>query len=139
MKTTLTVLFTSLMALASFAQGDTYRTLAGYKDSIEIPAGQTVLVVSATSRVVIGLERSGKYPQQFRFFEQQGNCLSGVNLSNYRSRNFLPTPSVNNPVPIAGPAKLILRTDGLVTLSLPDHRRTTTTTTGPTVRRFAKN
>ena len=139
MKTTLTVLFASLMTLTAFAQGDNYKTLSGYKDSIQIPAGQTAFVVSASSRVVIGVERPGKHPLQFKFLDPQTNCLNGITLTPDRGRDFLPNPSVNHPVPIAGPAKLILRTDGLITLTLPEVRRKTVTTSGVTVRRFAKN
>ncbi|GHC43345.1 hypothetical protein [Roseibacillus persicicus] len=139
MKTTLTVLFTSLMALASFAQGDTYRTLTGYLDTIQVPSGQTAFVVSATSQVVLGVERSGEYPVQFRFAEPRHNCHCQSSYSSYRNRNLLPAPSMNNPVPIAGPAKLVLRTSGMITLSIPDQRRSSITTSGPAVRRFAKN
>lgn len=140
MKTTLTVLFTGMMALASVAQGDTYRTLAGYQDSVQIPAGQTAFLVSATSEVVLEVSRSGKRPLQFRFFDAKDSFTFIQNRSSARSRNRLPAPSVNNPVPIAGPAKLTLRTTGLITLSLPEQRtRTTSTSSRNVVRRFAKN
>ena len=142
MKITLSLLFSSLMALAPLAQGDTYKTLAGYKDAIQIPAGQTALVVSASSRVVLGVERSGKSPLQFRFDEpQRTNFGTPVVSTRFRQQNFFPMPSLQNPVLIAGPVKLILRTDGLLTLSIPDQqRRTTSRNVGPTVvRRFAKN
>jgi len=140
MKTTLTIMFTSLMALASVAQGDTYQTLAGYRDEVQIPAGQTAFVVSATSQVVLEVNRAGKRPLQFRFSDANNRNNFQVNLSSHRNRNLLPAPSVNNPVPIAGPAKLILRTTGLITFSVPEQsKRTSSTSTRKTVRRFAKN
>ncbi len=141
MKTTLTVLFTSLMALASSAQGDNYRTLNGYRDSVTIPAGQTALVVSVTSQVVLGVESSGKRELQYRFAEPQGSCQCQSTYTNYQNRrwNLLPNPSFQNPVPIAGPAKLVLRTSGLITLSIPEQRRRVSTSSTQAVRRFAKN
>ena len=140
MKTTLTVLFTSLMALASVAQGDTYHTLNGYRDSIQIPAGQTAFIVSATSQVVLGVQSSGKREFQYRFGTAQDNGIyQSTSHTRSQSRNLLSPPSVNNPVPIAGPAKLVLRTSGLITLSMPQQRRRSTTTSTRSVRRFAKN
>lgn len=140
MKTTLTVLFTSLMALASVALGDTYHTLNGYRATIQIPAGQTAFVVSATSEVVLGVGSSGKQEQQFRFASAYNTSDRRSNYSTYRNRNLFPTPSVNSPVPIAGPAKLVLRTSGMITLTMTEQqRRRSTTTSGRTVRRFAKN
>ncbi|MGJ8725503.1 MAG: hypothetical protein ACSHYB_13170 [Roseibacillus sp.] len=141
MKTTLTVLFTSLIALASVAQGDTYRTLNGYQDSVQIPAGQTAFVVSATSRVVLGVESSGKRELQYRFADAQKSCRCESSYSTYRNRsqNLFPTPSVNSPVPIAGPAKLVLRSSGMLTISMPQTVRRASTSSSTSVRRFAKN
>lgn len=141
MKTTLTVLFTSLMALASTAQGNSYVTLNGFRDSITIPAGQTALVVSASSRLVLGVTNPGKREFQYRFAESQGNqnFVSTFTSSQSRQLNFLPTPSFHNPVPIAGPATLTLRTSGLITISIPEQRRRSSTSSTRPVRRFAKN
>ncbi len=140
MKTTLTVLFTTLLALASVAKGDSYRTLNGYQDSITIPAGQTALIVSATSEVVVGVTNPGRREFQYRFALGSNDFHTTRNITTRRNINLLPTPSFQNPVPIAGPAKLILRTSGLITLSLPEKRhRTSTTSSHNAVRRFAKN
>ena len=140
MKTTLTVLFTSLIALASVAQGDTYRTLNGYKASVKIPAGQTAFIVSATSRVVLGVQNPGKREFQYRFERAENGFSYRLGDSASRTRNLLPTPSVHSPVPITGPATLVLRTSGLITLSIPQQtRRASTTTSSRSVRRFAKN
>ena len=137
MKTTLTILFTSLIALASVAQGDTYRTLNGYQATIQIPDGETAFVVSATTGVVIGVQSAGKRELQYRFAEGKGSCVCQTSYSSYR--NFLPTPSIHSPVPIAGPAKLVIRTSGMITISLPEATRRATTTSSRSVRRFAKN
>ncbi len=139
MKKTATVLFTCLLAIASVAKGDTYKTLVGYRDSLKIPAGQTVLVVSSTSNLVIGVERPGKRPHQFRFGELEGGVVNRIRVSSSRNFNLLPTPSVHNPVPIAGPATLIMRTDGLLTLSVPEKRRRSSVTSSGTARRFVQN
>ena len=138
MKTTLTILFTSWIALASLAQGDTYHTLNGYKTSVDIPAGQTAFVVSASSEVVIGVQNPGKREFQYRFARPQNGFSYRLGQSR-RNSNLLPTPSVHSPVPIAGPAKLILRTSGIVTLSLPEKVQRSSTTSSRSVRRFAKN
>ena len=140
MKTTLTVLFTSLIALAPVALGETYKTLNGYKASFKIPADETVFVVSATSRVVLGVQNPGKREFQYRFERAENGFSYRLGDSASRTRNLLPTPSVNNPVPITGPATLVLRTSGLITLLVPEEvRRTSTTTSARSVRRFAKN
>ena len=143
MKTTLTVLFTSLIALASVAQGNSYRTLNGYKDAIEIKKGETAFIVTATARVVLGVQNPGKREFQYRFAEPESRSFyqSGYQSgsSSYRNRNLLPAPSVNSPVPIVGPAKLILRTSGMLTLMIPQEARRPATTSSRSVRRFAKN
>ena len=138
MKTTLSILFTGLMAFASVAQGDTYQTLTGYRDSIKIPAGQTAFFVSASQRLILGVQKPGKRELLFRFEDATANFQLTVTNSNRRNLNFLPTPSIQHPVPIAGPATVILRTSGLATLSLPSKTRTYSTSSGPTVRRFAQ-
>lgn len=125
MRNTLLLLFTGLIALSSLSQGEEYQTLAGYNESITISAGQTVSVVSATSDLVLGVKRPSKSAQQFRFANQLQGGLQAGNVSRPIRRNVFPVPSVSNPILIAGPVKLTLRTSGLLTVyvSEPEARR----------------
>ena len=142
MKTALSVLFTSLLALASLAQAQSYCSLNGYLKTIEIPAGQTFLVVSASSNLVLEIKDSGSTQgQQFRFREESNYSSSRRRLGT-TTANFFPTPSIQNPIPIAGPAKLTLRTSGILTLSMPEARRAnrrSSTSSRNAPRRFAAN
>lgn len=139
MKTIITALFTSMLVLASAAQGQNYQTLTGYLDTITIPAGQTALVVSASSNLVLEVQGSqDRYPLQFRFRDQDRDNCQWQFSSRSPRRNLLPTPSTQYPVPIAGPIKLTLRTGGMLTIVLSEQRtRPTSITSQSTVRRFA--
>ena len=141
MKITLSVLFTSFLTLASLAQAQSYCSLNGYLETIQVPAGQTFFVVGASSNVVLEIKSPGKTQgQQFRFRSEDRRSsyrLSGQNFS-----NVLPTPSTHNPFPISGPAKLTLRTSGILTVLMPEQRRKSfrsSTSSQGTVRRFASN
>lgn len=136
MKTTLTVLFTSWMALVAPVQAESYQSLNGYLDTIDIPKGQTALIISASSRLVLGVQPHGGRPQQFRFAEPNPGLF--FEISNTRSRrNQFPTPSRDQPVYITGPAKLTLRTDGFLTVVLPTKRMDRGSSSAqPRVRRF---
>lgn len=139
MKTIIAALFTSMLVLASTAQGQNYQTLTGYLDTITIPAGQTALVVSASSNLVLEVQGSeDRYPLQFRFRDQDRDNCQWQFSSRSPRRNLLPTPSTQHPVPIAGPVKLTLRTGGMLTMVLSEQRaRPTSITSQSTVRRFA--
>lgn len=139
MKTIITVLFTSMLVLASAAQGQSYQTLTGYLDTLTIPAGQTALVVSVSSDVVLEVKGSkDNYGQQFRFRDEHRDDCQWQFSSRSQRRNLLPTPSTQNPIPIAGPIKLTLRTSGMVTIVLSEQRsRPTSITSQSSVRRFA--
>lgn len=139
MKTTLTVLFTSWMALTALVQAESYQSLNGYLDTIEIPAGQTALIISVSSRVVLGVQSSGERAQQFRFADPDPSLF--FQISSNRSRhNLFPTPTRDKPIYIPGPAKLTLRTDGFLTLVLPEKRMNrNSSSTQPRVRRFVSN
>jgi hypothetical protein len=140
MKTTLTVLFTSWMALVAIVQGETYRSLNGYLDTVEIAAGETALIVSVTHNTVLGIKTKGEYPQQYRFASPKKSCHCHV-VSGRRTRhNVFPTPSRDQPVYIAGPVTLTLRTAGFLTLVLPEERRRASTSSPVrAVRRFVSN
>lgn len=139
MKTTLTVLFTSWMALTALVQAESYQSLNGYLDTIDIPAGQTALIISASSRVVLEINERGTSPQQFRFEEPERGFFFEIS-SNRSRRNMFPTPTRDHPVYIPGPAKLTLRTDGFLTIVLPESRMSKkSSSTQQRVRRFVSN
>lgn len=137
MKTCLPVLFTTLLDFVSIARGDSYRTLVGYQDSIHVPAGQTAFVVNASSHVVLEVKKASQFPIQFRFAELKGHGHCG--FPSKIQRNVLPHPSAQSPVAIAGPAQLTLRTTGMLTLTLPEGRRRSVSSSTSPVRRYAVN
>ncbi|MEM9079819.1 MAG: hypothetical protein AAGC74_03905 [Verrucomicrobiota bacterium] len=138
---TLTSTLAAIGLLTLGLQADQHYTLTGYCDAVVIPAGQTAHIVSASNDLVLQIEKTGRRPVQFQF-EQSNNCGTWGNIqTSSHSRPTLPAPSSHSPVPIAGPAKLSLRTTGILTLKViqPEVRRRTTTSSSYGPRRYAKN
>ena len=139
MKTILSVLFTSLLTIGAYAQSESYRTLSKVRDSITIPAGQTAFIVSSTSQVRLGVAHDCKREVQYSFEDSSVKSQFQITQRTYRNRLTLPQPSLQSPVPIAGPAVLTLRTSGIVTVSFPEKRRHASTSSNSNpVRRLAK-
>ncbi len=97
----------------SLAFADHFETLAGYRDSIEVPAGEAALVLYATDAPTVQYQKKGKRPVQFRMGQNRR-----IYSSRYRSTQQQKTPSAGRPLALVGPAKISLMTDGVVSIRI---------------------
>ena len=106
--------------LSPLASADHFETLAGYRDSIDVPAGSAALVLFVTDKPTVQYQKKGKRPVQFQLGLTRTNEV-GYN-PNTRRYPYYPrverNPSSSQPLALAGPATVSLQTDGLVSLQI---------------------
>jgi hypothetical protein len=111
---------TTLTAVAStlfspFALADHFETLAGYRDAIEISEGEAALVLFVTDTPTVQYQKTGKRPVQFRLGDTRRSYFNNNYHSAYPPR-VDKNPSTSQPLALAGPAKISLMTDGVVSI-----------------------
>lgn len=118
--TTLTAIALSL--LSPLALADRFETLAGARDSIQIPAGQAALVLFVADAPTLQYQKKGKRPVQFQLGltrPTEAKYNYPVGNSAYAAR-VESNPSSHRPLALAGPATVSLMTDGLVSIQVVD-------------------
>ena len=108
--TLITIVFT---LPGAFVFADNYETLAGYRDSIEVSAGEVALVLFATDSPTLQYTKKGRYPVQFRLGDTDYN-----NPYRRRSGRNKNTLSAEQPLALVGPSKIALMTDGVVSIRI---------------------
>lgn len=120
MKSATIVIIAIFTLLGAPASADQFETLAGYRDFIKVPAGETALVLFATDALVVQYQKQGKRPVQFRL--GQLRCNNNYNdFVGYRLRSEN-RPSTSQPLALVGPAKISLMTDGVVSIRVVSSR-----------------
>lgn len=130
------ILFSLLLSSLSLL-GNTYTTLSGLHDTISVPAEEAVLIVNATEDLVASIEKPSKSRLQVQF-AQKHQFSPVVHHTKRSGKPQIINVSHKEPFVVAGPAKITLRTTGLLTMKREGGaptRRFTSSSSG--VRRFA--
>lgn len=117
MKRIATLTAVLLASLASLASADHFETLAGYGDSVTIPAGKAALVLFVAQTPTVQYDKQGRRPVQFRLGHTRRSERFGGDHYAYRPQ-VEKNPSAQQPLALAGPATVSLRSPGLVSLRI---------------------
>lgn len=104
----------SLTLLATSARADKFETLAGFKDSVTIPAGHAAFVLFSTDNPTLQYKKKGRKAVQIRLGVSE---TASRHRTGYR-RPVSNKPSSKQPLALAGPATISLMTDGVISLKL---------------------
>ncbi len=102
--------------LSAFSYADHFETLAGYRDSIDVAAGEVALILFVTDSPTLQYKRPGKYPVQFRLGKVSNETGNFYTLGFDRQEDN--APSAERPLALVGPAKVSLMTDGVVSIRI---------------------
>ena len=108
----------ALSLLGSFAFADHFATLAGYRDSVVLKAGEAALITYVTDAPTVQYEKKGRRPVQM----QLGLTRQTESKHNYKvvstpyPARVNSNPSADQPLALTGPATVKLMTDGVVSL-----------------------
>lgn len=116
--TTLTAVICALLSSTTFA--DKFETLAGPRDEVKLCAGETAFVLFVTEMPTVQYTKRGKRPVQFQLgLTRRSEASSyGVATGHAYDAQVERNPSTRQPLALAGPAKVKLMTDGLVSLQV---------------------
>jgi len=118
--TTLTAIVFAL--LSPLALADYFETLAGYRDTITVPAGRAALILFVTDTPTVQYQKKGKRPVQFQLgLTRPSEVHHNHGRSAYAAR-VERNPSANQPLALAGPATVSLMTDGVVSVQVIDSK-----------------
>ena len=123
MKTAFTLLAVFSCLLTSSALAGGVKTLVGFNDSVTLKDGQVAYVIGVSDNVIVQFEKSQQWPprpEQFRLGLDQSHrhCEFFVDANSAPRPQFVPT--VHNPFVLGGKGKLVLKTDGVVTVKIVD-------------------
>ena len=105
------LLLTSSLSLLA----DSYHTLSGARDTLTIAKDETVFIVNATDDLIASVEQPSKPCLQVQFAHKE-HYSPVRQITNRSSRPQIINVSTQAPFILAGPAKITLRTTGILTL-----------------------
>jgi hypothetical protein len=117
MKTAITLLAVVSCVFSSTAFANGWKTLAGFNDSITLKAGETAFIIGVSENVVLQYDKDKCWPPRPEQFRLGANVFrNGYSLVSPRRNTVIPT--AREPFVLSGPAKVSLKTDGVLSMKV---------------------